>query len=197
MIRFKASPLWLEPCFLNGAWDMNNGRFCFLSDQYYKDFPDEYLMRNKEVVDGVLRDRPCFFVFQDSETLEILWLVPISSNYTKYKALYDKKVKRYKKCNTIRFGEVLGKQAAFLIQNMCPVTESYVREVYVDKYGTAIQVDGRITQDVIANAREVLAISKRGVKIIFPDVNAIHKALRKQIAQQKAQTAHSNAEDAE
>jgi len=165
---------------------MNNGRFCFLADQYYKDFPDEYLMRNKEVVDGVLRDRPCFFAFQERETPEIFWLVPISSNYTKYKALYDKKVERYKKCNTIRFGKVLGKQAAFLIQNMCPVTERYIREVYIDKNGVAIQIDGRIAQDIIANAREVLAISKRGAKIIFPDVNIIHKALREQIAQQKA-----------
>jgi len=168
--------------------DMDSGRFCFLSDQYYADFPDEYLMRNKEVVDGVLRDRPCFFVFQDSITPEILWLVPISSNYTKYKALHDKKVERYKKCNTIRFGKVLGKQAAFLIQNMCPVTESYIREVYVDKNGVEIQIDGRIAHDVITNAREVLAISKRGAKIIFPDVTAIHKVLREQIAQQKAKT---------
>lgn len=162
---------------------MDSGKFCFLSDQYYVDFPDEYLMRNKEVVDGILRDRPCFFAFQDSITPEILWLVPISSNYTKYKSLHDKKVERYKRCNTIRFGEVLGKQAAFLIQNMCPITKNYIREVYVDKNGVEIQVDGRIAQDVITNAREVLAISKRGAKIIFPDIDAIHKVLCEQIVQ--------------
>jgi len=75
---------------------MYSGRFCFLSDQYYEDFQDKYLMRNKEMVDGVAHDRPCFFVFQDSITPEILWLVPISSNYAKYKALYDKKVEKYK-----------------------------------------------------------------------------------------------------
>jgi hypothetical protein len=51
---------------------MEKGRFCFLSDQYYEDFQDKYLMRNKEVVDGVTHDRPCFFVFQDSITPEIL-----------------------------------------------------------------------------------------------------------------------------
>jgi len=187
MIIARLRLLCAKPCFMDRCMDMDSGRFCFLADQYYEDFPDEYLMRNKEVVDGVLRDRPCFFVFQDSVTSEILWLVPISSNYAKYKALYDKKVERYKKCNTIRFGEVLGKQAAFLIQNMCPVTKEYIREVYVDKNGVEIQVDGRIAQDVIANAREVLAITKRGAKIVFPDVNAIHKALREQIAQHKKQ----------
>ena len=39
----------------------------------------------------------------------------------------------------------------------------------------------RIAQDVITNAREVLAITKRGVRIIFPNMNAIHKILCEQI----------------
>ena len=160
---------------------MDSGRFCFLSDQYYEDFQDKYLMRNKEVVDGVMHDRPCFFVFKDSINPKISWLVPISSNYEKYKRLYDKKVQRYGKCNTIRFGEVLGKQAAFLIQNMCPVTERYIREIYVDKNGVPIQIDSRIVADVIANAREVLAITKRGAKIIFPDVAAMLNVLIEQL----------------
>ena len=160
---------------------MDSGRFCFLSDQYYEDFKDEYLMQNNEVVDGVMRDRPCFFVFKDNIMPEILWLVPISSNYSKYKALHDKKVQRYGKCNTIRFGSVLGRQAAFLIQNMCPVTERYIREVYVDKNGVPIQIDNRIVADVTTNAREVLAITKRGAKIIFPNVKGILDILQKQL----------------
>ena len=164
---------------------MDSGKFCFLSDRYYTDFQDPYLMKNKEVIGGVMHDRPCFFAFQDSITPEILWLVPISSNYAKYKILYDKKISRYGKCNTIRFGEVLGKQAAFLIQNMCPVTEQYIREVYVDKNGVPVQIDGRTVDDVISNAREVLAINKRGVKIIFPDVNRIHKILCEQLASEQ------------
>jgi len=117
---------------------------------------------------------------------EILWLVPISSNYKKYKGLYDKKVIRYGKCNTIRFGDMLGKQAAFLIQNMCPVTKQYIRETYIDKNGIPIQIDERVVEDVISNAREVLAITKRGIKIVFPDINTIHTELCKQIALQKA-----------
>ncbi|MFW5650091.1 MAG: hypothetical protein ACOCNC_01730 [Acetivibrio ethanolgignens] len=37
------------------------------------------------------------------------------------------------KCNTIRFGEVLGQKRAFLIQNMFPVTAAYVFATYIDK----------------------------------------------------------------
>ena len=164
---------------------MDSGKFVFISDQYYEDFQDKHLMQNKEVVVGAIHDCPCFFAFRDSVTPEILWLVPISSNYVKYKMLYDKKVRRYGKCNTIWFGEVLGRQAAFLIQNMCPVTEHYIREVYVDKNGIPIQIDGRIVDDVIKNAREVLAITKRGAQIVFPDISAIHTALCEQLAKSK------------
>ena len=163
---------------------MEKGRFCFVSDQYYDDFQDKYLMQNKEVIVGAMHDRPCFFAFSDNMMPEILWLVPISSNYEKYKRLYDKKVLRYGKCNTIRFGDVLGKHAAFLIQNMCPVTERYIREIYVDKNGVPIQIDGRIVNDVIANAREVLAITKRGAKVVFPDISAIYAALCKQLGKE-------------
>jgi len=175
----------VEALFSTRGAKMESGRFCFLSDQYYEDFKDEYLMQNKEEVDGINHNRPCFFVFCDNAIPEIFWLVPISSNYLKYKTLHDKKIQKYGKCNTIRFGEVLGRQAAFLIQNMCPVIERYVHEIYVDKNGTAIKIDDRIVNDVIVNAREVLAITKRGIRIIFPDVNAIYKKLCEQIIQMK------------
>ena len=65
---------------------------------------------------------------------------------------------------------------------MCPVTEQYIREVYVDKNVVPLQIDGRTVDDVISNAREVLAISKRGAKIIFTDVDTIYKTLCEHLA---------------
>jgi hypothetical protein len=162
---------------------MDKGQFCFLSDQYYVDFPDKFLMRGRDVIDGVSHRRPCFFVFHDSENQEISWLVPISSKYAKYKAIHDKKVEKYGNCNTIRFGVVLGTQAAFLIQNMCPVTSKYITGIYVDKNNTPIQIDNRTVQDVISNAREVLAMTKRGAILIFPDVRKIRTELLRQLDQ--------------
>jgi hypothetical protein len=91
---------------------MEEGQFCFISEQYYIDFPDKHLMRNREAIDGVVHRRPCFFVFPDRMHDKLFWLVPISSKYNKFKALHDKKTERYGKCNTICFGKVLGMQAA-------------------------------------------------------------------------------------
>ena len=39
---------------------MEIGHFYYIDDQYFKDFPDPYLMQNKEKVNGQLHDRPCF-----------------------------------------------------------------------------------------------------------------------------------------
>jgi len=138
-------------------------------------------MKNKEMISGELVDRPCFFAFKDAQNNEIMWLIPISSKYDKYKDIYDKNVEKYGKCTIIRFGEVLGKQAAFLIQNMCPSTDKYIREVYVDKNNVPISIDNRIVHDVITNAKDVLGKVNRGTKLIFPDVLKIKALLLEQL----------------
>ncbi len=66
---------------------MAEAQFYFLSDQYYLDFPDDKLMKNKVMVDGSLHKRPCFFAFRDRKIPEIYWIVPISSRYEKYKQI--------------------------------------------------------------------------------------------------------------
>ena len=105
---------------------MEIGHFYYIDDQYFKDFPDPYLMQNKEKVNGQLHDRPCFYAFQDSNT-QLFWMIPFSSQVSKFKGIYNKKMQKYHRCDTIAFGEVLGHEKAFLIQNMCPITEKYMK----------------------------------------------------------------------
>lgn len=157
---------------------MLDAQLYFLSDQYYIDFPDDKLMQNKDMIDGIRRSRPCFLAFPDSKNPSIYWLVPISSRYEKYQKIAQSKIEKYGRCNTIRFGTVLGRNAAFLIQNMCPVTEFYLT-AYIDKNKVPIRLDDRIVEDVTKNAREVLAIARRGAKVIFPDVFKLYQELEK------------------
>ena len=155
---------------------MADAQLYFLSDQYYLDFPDEKLMKNKDTINGELHNRPCFFAFPDSKHPEIYWIVPISSQYDKFKAIEQKKIKKYGKCITIRFGTVLGRSTAFLIQNMCPATKDYL-QAYIDKNNLPICIDNRISADVSKNARIALAMAKRGAKVIFPDIFTIYNKL--------------------
>ena len=163
---------------------MVQAQLFFLSDQYYLDFPDDKLMKNKDMIDGVPHNRPCFFAFSDSKVPEIYWIVPISSKYEKYKKIEELKIQKYGKCNTIRFGTVLGRHTAFLIQNMCPATEKYLT-AYIDKNNQPIRIDDRIAADVVKNAREVLSLAKRGAKVIFPDVFKIYSALEQELSAEK------------
>lgn len=114
------------------------------------------------------------FAFRDGRESGIYWIVPISPKYEKYKRIEQYKIKKF------RFGTVLGRNTAFLIQNMCPATEKYLTP-YVDKNRQPIRIDGRVAADVEKNARNVLALAKRGAKVIFPDVFKIFRDLVKQL----------------
>lgn len=81
-------------------------------------------MKNKE--SGT--KRPCYFCFRDKYNRDIIWFVPISTKYEKY--LNTKKQKQHKIYNFV-FGEVVGKKAVFLIQNLSPTTENYILEKYI------------------------------------------------------------------
>ena len=165
---------------------MLRAQLYFLSSEYYQDFPDDKLMQNKNAIDGVPHSRPCFFAFPDARVPKIYWIVPISSKYEKYKRIEQDKIKKYGRCNTIRFGTVLGRNTAFLIQNMCPATEKYLTP-YIDKNKQPIRIDGRVAADVEKNARSVLALAKRGAKVIFPDVFTIFQGLEQQLQQVEAE----------
>jgi len=157
--------------------EMDIGHFYFLTDQYFIDFPDEYLMKNKEVIGGIVHDRPCFFAFQDGKT-GLYWMIPFSSKVEKYKTIYEQKIKKYGKCDTIAFGDVLGHEKAFLIQNMCPITTKYVKNQYIDSVSSVpVRLNGAFERQLIRQARKVLTLQRRGAHLIFPDVLGIEESL--------------------
>lgn len=86
-------------------------------------------------------------------------------------------MQKYHRCDTIAFGEVIGHEKAFLIQNMCPITEKYMKNEYLDSVANIlVRVDGRLEKD---KAGKVLALQRKGAKLIFPDVLSIEQELLK------------------
>lgn len=159
---------------------MEIGHFYYIEDQYFIDFPDVYLMKNKENINGEVHDRPCFYTFQDSDS-GLYWMIPFSSQTSKFKSIYNKKMQKYKKCDTIVFGEVLGHEKAFLIQNMCPITTKYMKNEYIDlKANIPVRVDGVLEKELKEKAARVLVLQRKGINLIFPDVLAIEKKLKEQ-----------------
>ncbi|MEG0494547.1 MAG: hypothetical protein RR696_15245, partial [Clostridia bacterium] len=60
-----------------------DGTFYFVSDDYFRDFPDPYLMKNKEIINGQPHGRPCFYAFKDTLT-GLYWMIPLSSQTEEY-----------------------------------------------------------------------------------------------------------------
>lgn len=50
-------------------------------------------------------------------------MIPFSSRVAKFRGYYNAKIDKYGRCDTIVFGDVLGYEKAFLIQNMCPIID--------------------------------------------------------------------------
>jgi len=138
-------------------------------------------MNNKESLNDQLHDRPCFYAFEDMST-SLYWVIPISSQVSKYKRYYNAKMQKYKRCNTIVFGYLLGREKAFLIQNMCPVTVAYIKNEYIDNVANVpVRVDGTFEQELVEKIRRVLTLQRKGIKLIFPDVLSIETKLLKTI----------------
>ena len=155
-----------------------NGCFYFLNQKYFEDFPDPYLMKNKEKIGNVLHNRPCFYAFKESNQSDLFWLVPFSSQTEKYRKIYDKKIAKQHKCDTIVFGNILGYEKAFLIQNMCPATVDYISNIYIDKQSNQIvRINKNLEQELITKSKTVLMLQRKGYKLIFPDVLNIEAVL--------------------
>jgi len=173
---------------------METGQFCFIMDEYFSIYDkDRKLMRNKETADGKEYGRPCFYAFADRKNPLILWCVPISSQVDKYLGIYNRKLDiqrekgiRTPRCNTIRFGEVMGAKKAFLIQNMFPVTPKYISGIYINRLTQkAVRIPKNTESDIMRHANEILRLVKSGNRsLVFSDVIKTYNDLNTELENQ-------------
>lgn len=167
---------------------MDAGRFYFVKDEYFEKFdPNQVLMRNKRSETGVFVGRPSFMGFPDKDNARIFWMIPISSKVDKFKAIVERKAQRRadkerppQECDTIRFGEVLGRGTVFLIQNMFPVTEEYILHKYLNN-NVEVRIAQNAERDIIDRAQKVLRLHRHGVKLIYGDIETIYRQLSEEL----------------
>lgn len=155
---------------------MKTGYFYFLSDSYYEKFKNCYIPLNKPEDNFGQHGRPCFYCFKEND---IYWMVPISSQLSKYKSIYEKNLKKYKgNYDGIRFGYVNGKERAFLIQNLCPTTEEYIEGIYCINKGTVeVTINENLSKELNSIVRKVVRLYHCGTKIVFTDLKTILEGL--------------------
>ena len=151
---------------------LNQGRFYFLSDTFYTEFTDSGLMRNH----GDSAGRPCYLAVKDIHRDNIFWFVPISHMTDKYHEIYDKKIEKYGVCDTIIFGNVLGQERAFLIQNMFPATSEWIENEYTNQ-NIAVGIDGRLQLEISKKVAKILALARQGKKVTFTNLIDLENSL--------------------
>ena len=138
---------------------MITGHFYFLKPEYAQQFANPKFMNNHE------HNRPYFCAF--TEDNRIFWLVPISSKVDKFEHIYNTKIKRYGKCDTIDFCHILGRKKAVLIQNMCPVTQEFILNEYNDPHNKPVQLCEKVRKRITHKAKKVLVLQRKGVDLLF------------------------------
>lgn len=153
---------------------MTKEKFYFLSDEYCEEFKNHGVMSNKEASIGGLHRRPCFYSVVDSKDPNIFWMIPISSQVDKYKEILKQKLKKYKVYDGLEFGYVQGREAAFLLQNICPVKIEHVVEEYINENtGKSVSVPNDLKRKLNAKARKIMNKYYDGTKIVITDLDYI------------------------
>lgn len=81
----------------------------------------------------------------------------------------------------MRFGYVNGKYRAFLIQNVCPVSEDYIDFQYMIENNTVpVTINDKMKAEINGIVRKVIRLNKRGVRIVLTDINYILNELNKE-----------------
>jgi hypothetical protein len=156
---------------------MKIGNFYFINDDYFQKFKGNNLMPNKEADYESDHGRPCFYSFKDKDS-EIMWMIPISSKIDKFVIIYNERIKKYEVYDGIRFGFVHNKKKAFLIQNMCPVTEKYIINEYIDNAtNKPVVIADSLKSELNASARKAVRLYRQGIKIVFANILQIEKIL--------------------
>lgn len=108
-------------------------------------------MGNKDNDEAGVHGRPCFYCF---EMDGYFWMVPISSKTEKYRA--------------------------FLIQNVCPVSEEYIDCQYMIENNTVpVTINDKLAAEINGIVRKVIRLNKRGVRIVLTNINHILNELNK------------------
>lgn len=135
--------------------EIKEGYVYHIKNDYFQCINDEKLMKNHEGNST----RPNYFCIK-MEDNEIMWFIPMSSKIEKYKAVVEDKIKKYKKCDTIVIGNYRGRDHAFLIQNMFPITSKYIDHIDTVN-GKALQVPSETRRQILDKVNKIFKLKSK------------------------------------
>lgn len=142
-----------------------------VKDQYFSDFPSDHWMQNKG------ENRPYFFLLKDKDGIS--WLIPMSKQTENYRWKIKKVEAQRGKGNCIYYhlGLVASIERAFLIGDMFPVDESYIKAPYVIASNHYISRDKKLNAAIYSKAMRYLRLVEQGVMKSRTDILGIKRSL--------------------
>lgn len=125
-----------------------NGLY-ILSDSYFAKYNTGRMMDNK------LENRPHFFSLRVGE---VLWMIPISSKVDKYRTAIARDEAAGKKALFYHIGVIAGREAAFLIGDMIPVTEKYIVRPYTICGNPYVVANSNLVRQLATKAKRYLKL---------------------------------------
>jgi hypothetical protein len=141
-----------------------------ISDAYYIDFPHD---KHIHIKNG----RPFYYVIKDNHG--IYWFIPLSTQVETYrKKIRSVEIKRGEgRCLAFHIGIITGREMAFRICDMIPVTEKYIDGAF-EKYGSHYIVkDKALITAINRKARNYINLLKCGQMYSQVDALAIREKL--------------------
>lgn len=127
------------------------------------------------------RARPTYFCIRNENT-NILWFIPMSSKVEKYKKIQKEKIEKYGSCDTILIKKFMGKESAFLLQNMFPTIEKYVDHSHIVN-GEEAKVINQIAEEIEKTFNKLMRLFEIGKKVVFTNVKNDMEIMMKELKQ--------------
>lgn len=155
---------------------MQEHSFYIIKDEFFAEMNDPYLKGNKSA------NRPHYYCFKEEEN--IYWMIPLSSRIDKYKAIIAKQEAKGRRCNILHITKLdNGRESAFLIQDIFPITDKYIARAYTIANQPLILTSEKTAGEIDKKARKVIKLIKHGVKFTptQPDVLRILEKLKQSL----------------
>lgn len=151
---------------------IENGLYT-VCDKYFEDFKSEWFCSNKS------ENRPYFVSFVDKNN--IIWLIPLSSQIANYKKKIEEDERKHKICLFYHIGKIMGEERVFLIGNMFPVTDEYIKKPYTFSGIHYVIKNGYLVKELKKRARKYLVLAEQGKLNPNVDILSIRKKLEEKM----------------
>lgn len=148
---------------------IQTGYLYHIKDEFFNKINDKGLMINHE--NG--HSRPSYLAINDKD---ILWFIPLSTKVEKYRAIIDKKKKKYGSCKTILIKKIAEREQVILIQNAFPTIEKYVKGKHTID-GNVVKISSAVQREIIDDFKYMISLKTSGLNLFFTDIDKIKEIM--------------------